>query len=109
MKIHNGDHLEYELANKDTPLKERSDWPFPSFDARDWAEAFCERNPSVDVGVALSWFANALMRGYDEAACKLKAEQQRLDTFDKNSLRIICAFYFAFGAAATVAAYTLFK
>jgi hypothetical protein len=66
MIIHNGDHLEYEIENANTPLKERSDWPLPSFDAKDWAEAFCKRFPQMDEGVMLAWFANALMRGFDE-------------------------------------------
>ena len=42
-------------------------WPLPSFDARDWATAFCKHFPAVDEEVALVWFANALMRGFDEA------------------------------------------
>jgi hypothetical protein len=68
MLIHNGDHLEYEIENANTPLKERSDWPLPSFDARDWAEAFCKRFPDcgIDEGTMLAWFAGALLRGYDE-------------------------------------------
>jgi len=37
-----------------------------SFDARDWAKAFCERFPQNDEGTMIGWFANALMRGYDE-------------------------------------------
>ena len=66
MKILNGDHLEYEIANRNVPLKERSDWPMPSFSALDWAEAFNKQFPMVPVDSALSWFAAALMRGYDE-------------------------------------------
>jgi hypothetical protein len=46
--------------------REDPNWPLPSFDAKDWAEAFCKLNPSVDEDTALVWFANALMRGYDE-------------------------------------------
>lgn len=46
------------------------DWPLSSFDARDWAEAFCKINPGIDEGVMLSWFANALMRGFDERAAR---------------------------------------
>lgn len=70
--IHNGDHAEYEIENANTPPKERSNWPLPSFDAKDWAEAFCKRHPTMDEGTMLTWFANALMRGYDEGvACSL--------------------------------------
>ena len=44
-----------------------------SFDARDWAAAFVERSRkdatfATDEGTMLAWFANALMRGYDEHA-----------------------------------------
>jgi hypothetical protein len=49
-------------AHRDDP-----NWPLPSFDARDWAQAFCERYPQMDQDVMLAWFANALMRGYDQA------------------------------------------
>lgn len=67
----NGDHAEYEREHANTPPKERPDWPLPSFDARDWAEAFCKINPGMDEGVMLSWFANALMRGYDERSAQI--------------------------------------
>ncbi|MDE3077789.1 MAG: hypothetical protein KGJ86_20400 [Chloroflexota bacterium] len=74
MIIHNGDHLEYELKNAGIPPRERSDWPLPSFDARDWAEAFCkiakEKGYDIDEGWMTSWFANALMRGFDEHAAR---------------------------------------
>lgn len=62
----NGDRAKFEIEHANTPLHERPDWPLPSFDARDWAAAFCKRNPSMDEGLMISWFANALMRGYDE-------------------------------------------
>ena len=67
----NGDRLQFELDYANVPPKERPDWPLPSFDARDWAEAFCKINPSMDEGVMISWFANALMRGYDEAMWRI--------------------------------------
>ena len=70
MLIQNGDHAQYEIDNANTPPNERSDWPLPSFDAKDWAEAFCKLHPTVDEGVALAWFANALMRGFDEHAAR---------------------------------------
>jgi len=43
-----------------------------SFDAMRWAQAFVqlhEANPSIasDAGTMVAWFANALMRGFDEA------------------------------------------
>lgn len=82
MIIHNGDHLEYEIENANTPPKERSDWPLPSFDAKDWAEAFCKvatklgykdaDGKPIDEGWMISWFAGALMRGFDEHASRQK-------------------------------------
>ena len=66
----NGDRLEYELANTGIPSAQRSDWPLPSFDARDWAAAFCARNPGADESVMIGWFANALMRGFDEGVAR---------------------------------------
>ena len=68
--ILNGDHAAFEAEHANTPPKERPDWPLPSFDAKDWAEAFCKINPSMDVGIMQTWFANALMRGYDEAVSR---------------------------------------
>ncbi len=52
--------------------------PYDSFDERVWAESFVAHvklHPSIatDVGAMLSWFASALMRGYDEA----KAAERR--------------------------------
>lgn len=63
-----GDQAEFEIewAASGRPENERPDWPLPSFDARDWAEAFCKLNPQMDEGLMISWFANALMRGYDQ-------------------------------------------
>lgn len=80
MIIHNGDHLQYEIDNRDTPPHERSDWPLPSFDAADWAKEFCRiangfgfkdaEGKPIDEGWMIGWFANALMRGYDEHAIR---------------------------------------
>ena len=43
-----------------------------SFDAMDWAKAFNQYlaaigNPTLDERLLHGWFANAIMRGYDEA------------------------------------------
>ena len=65
-RILNGDHAEFEREHADTKPEDRPDWPLPSFDARDWAKAFCKRFPDMDEQVMVGWFANALMRGYDE-------------------------------------------
>lgn len=69
--IMNGDHAEFEADHKDTPPHERPDWPLPSFDAMDWAKAFCKINPNgPPEDVMVGWFANALMRGYDERSAR---------------------------------------
>jgi len=51
-------------------VKNESDpnWPLSSYDANDWATAFCSHFPPFDHGTAVVWFASALMRGYDEHA-----------------------------------------
>ena len=64
--ILNGDHAAFELERGNTPLTHRPDWPLSSFDARDWARAFNEQYPGQDTDVMVAWFANALMRGFDE-------------------------------------------
>lgn len=79
--ILNGDHAEFEAEYANVPPKERPDWPLPSFDARDWAQAFCAAADSfgfkdsngnrIDEGWMIGWFANALMRGFDEHASLL--------------------------------------
>ncbi len=67
--------LAYEHAIR-SPNRNDPNWPLPSFDARDWAKAFCEiaaktGHPGIDEGWMISWFANALMRGYDERAIRM--------------------------------------
>ncbi len=75
--IMNGDHAEFETewAASGRPDHERPDWPLPSFDAQDWAKAFCKINPGVPEDVMIGWFANALMRGFDEHAKRVSANQ----------------------------------
>lgn len=72
--IHNGDHAEFEREHANTPPKERPDWPLPSFDARDWAEAFCkvaaDKGLQIEEDWMVTWFAAALMRGFDEHVCR---------------------------------------
>lgn len=67
--ILNGDHAEFEREWEGRDPKTRPDWPLPSFDAVDWAEAFMasfgHRLHEVDKDLMVGWFANALMRGYD--------------------------------------------
>lgn len=38
-----------------------------TMDGMKWAETFCQMNPQVEVDIALAWFCNAVMAGYDEA------------------------------------------
>jgi hypothetical protein len=71
--ILNGDHAEFEREHANTKPEDRPDWPLPSFDARDWARAFMkikEAGAIVDEAWMTVWFANALMRGYDEHAAR---------------------------------------
>lgn len=74
--IHNGDHAEFEIQHANTKPEDRPDWPLPSFDANDWAQAFMntfngEEAIRVDMDLMRAWFANALMRGYDEGRASL--------------------------------------
>jgi hypothetical protein len=73
--ILNGDHADFERdwAASGKPTHERPDWPLPSFDARDWAKAFLKAYEAgsddfLSEDNMIGWFANALMRGYDEHA-----------------------------------------
>jgi hypothetical protein len=84
--FHCGDHAQFEIDHANMPPKERPDWPLPSFDARDWAEEFCKiatklgykdtEGKPIDQEWMVTWFANALMRGYDEG---LKAAAEALE------------------------------
>jgi hypothetical protein len=71
-----GDHaaFEAEWSASGRPDNERPDWPLPSFDARDWAAAFCKiaktHGHDLDEEWMVTWFANALMRGFDEHAAR---------------------------------------
>lgn len=62
----NGDHAAFDLDHANTRPEDRPDWPLPSFDALDWAKAFCLVFPAIEQDIAATWFANALMRGYDQ-------------------------------------------
>lgn len=88
----NGDRAEFEAqwAASGRPDNERPDWPLPSFDAKDWAAAFCKianedlgyRDPAgdpIDEGWMIGWFANALMRGLDEGRVRTIADAQQPD------------------------------
>ena len=70
--ILNGDHAEFEAEHAGMNPKDRPDWPLPSFDARDWAKAYMNAWPQgcADEETMVTWFANALMRGFDERASR---------------------------------------
>jgi hypothetical protein len=72
--VTNGDRAEFERACDGMKPEDRPDWPLPSFDAQDWARAFCKiaraQGHDLDEGWMAAWFANALMRGYDEACAR---------------------------------------
>ena len=70
--ILNGDHAEFEAEHAGMNPKDRPDWPLPSFDARDWAKAYMNAWPQgcADEGTMVTWFACALMRGFDERASR---------------------------------------
>lgn len=57
-------------------------WPLPSFHAVDWAHAFIEtfgnRRAEIDEAVMTGWFANALMRGFDEHTSRHRKELEQL-------------------------------
>lgn len=42
------------------------------FDAKVWAKEFCKLNTASDEGTMISWFANAIMAGYDYAKREAK-------------------------------------
>ena len=70
--------LAYALARAN-PKSSDPTWPLPSFDARDWAAAFCKAaaalgHPGLEEGWMLGWFASALMRGFDEAGDRFSHE-----------------------------------
>jgi hypothetical protein len=79
--------LAYALAIAN-PTRDDPNWPLPSFDAKDWAEAFCQiisDGRAIDEDFMVTWFANALMRGYDEAA---QRRSKDLDEARSEALRL---------------------
>ena len=57
-----------------------------SMDGRFWAESLCEVRSTYDVELMHTWFANAIMAGYDEA-------QRRGELVEK---RLVCALHAAY-------------
>jgi hypothetical protein len=59
-----------------------------SFDAQEWAKAFVERASkdhtfATDESNMIGWFANALMRGYDEHARLARAKSTTTDALNE--------------------------
>jgi hypothetical protein len=50
-------------------------------DASVWAKEFCRLNPGFDEGYAITWFANAIMCGYDTAARRLSPKLSEREHF----------------------------
>ncbi len=73
VNILNGDHLQYEIDNAGLDPRLRPDWPMPSFNANDWAEAFNKQHPAVSIDDARAWFACALMSAYDKGREEAKS------------------------------------
>jgi len=76
---HNGENVETWCPTCNAPPT-RDDAFAQSFDARDWAAAFVRhvvKTPSIatDEGTMATWFANSIMRGYDERQRRLDKEQ----------------------------------
>lgn len=49
-------------------------WPH-TMDAQRWAEEFVKLNPGADHDLMLSWFANAIMAGYDTAQARATSSE----------------------------------
>jgi hypothetical protein len=69
------DGMQAYLRSLVSPDRNDPNWPLPSFDGKDWAQAFIKAvktRPWIldDEGTMVAWFANALMRGYDERALR---------------------------------------
>lgn len=51
-------------------------WPH-TMDAAVWAAEYVKLNPGADEGLMLSWFANAIMAGYDTAQSRFARSAER--------------------------------
>ena len=93
-----GDHAEFEAMWTDSgrPDNERPDWPLPSFDAQDWAKEFCRiangfgfkdaAGKPIEEDWMVGWFANALMRGFDEASSRKRHTVSGSDAADDDDM-----------------------
>lgn len=93
MQIMNGDHMAFEIEHANTKPEDRPDWPLPSFDAQDWAKAFNDTlvkngQQPLDPGLMIAWFANSLMRGFDEANSQCSTNIARLESALEGVIRV---------------------
>lgn len=98
MHILNGDHAAFEIEHANTRPEDRPDWPLPSFDAHDWAKCFCKiatdlgykntEGKPINEGWMISWFANSLMRGFDEASSQCGPNIARLESALEGVIRV---------------------
>lgn len=67
--------------------------PLATMDAKVWAEEFMrlfgDKRQEIDEGLMIAWFANAIMRGYDEGVRKHR------NTFDqaREALKLALDYY----------------
>ena len=78
------------------PAKPNDDFA-QSMDAREWARSFIDyvkRNPSLatDEGVMIAWFANSIMRGYDEGTRREIERQLERSTFELSGSEAVYGF-----------------
>lgn len=96
------DHIDLKMSCKDVPLliaevrrlraiiKPK---PLPdddlryligNMDAHAWAAEFCLRNPSFDRDLAVAWFSNMIMAGYDTANNRADEKIRKLEAQVEN-------------------------
>lgn|GEM_PF-5715450 len=63
-------NIEYRFADEVIPVKPELTCT-QTDDAAVWAKEFCERNPSIDEGTMIAWFANAIECSHDLRIKKL--------------------------------------
>ena len=70
------------------------DSPLNTMDAAAWAKEFMhifgKRLGEIDEGLMIGWFANAIMRGWDEAHWKLAASRSTLSATERERLAQWC-------------------
>ena len=101
MQIMNGDHAAFEIEHANTKPEDRPDWPLPSFEARDWAAAFCKvaneiglkdaDGQAIDEGWMIGWFANSLMRGFDEHYARNPLSKIIADLLKSKRIMVVCS------------------